>query len=49
MKGEIGTVAAQCIFWQYMLRIFGISTVQCRLFNLTEPVSLSPLEYEAEQ
>jgi hypothetical protein len=31
MKVGIGTVATQFLFWEYLFRIFGIVSLQCRL------------------
>jgi hypothetical protein len=31
MNVGIGTVATQFLFWEYLLRIFGIVSLQCRL------------------
>jgi hypothetical protein len=31
MKVGIGTVAAQLLFWDYLFRIFGIVSLQCRV------------------
>jgi len=30
MNVEIGTVASQFLFWEYVLQIFAIGTLQCR-------------------
>ncbi len=29
INGEIGTKPAQCLFWEYLYRIFGIVSLQC--------------------
>jgi hypothetical protein len=31
MNVEIGTVAVQFLFWEYLFRIFAIGTMQCRI------------------
>jgi hypothetical protein len=31
MDVEIGTVAAQFLFWDYLFRIFGIGPLQCMI------------------
>ncbi len=30
MNVEIGTVAAQLLFWEYLFPVFGVSSLQCR-------------------
>jgi hypothetical protein len=31
MKVEIGTVTVQVLFWEYLLQIFGIVSLQCSI------------------
>ncbi len=33
MNVEIGTVAAQSLFWEYLFQIFGIGSLQCIRVN----------------
>jgi hypothetical protein len=42
MNVEIGTVAAQFLFWEYLLRSFSIASLQCTQENTKYP-DYSPL------
>ncbi len=39
MNVEIGTVAAQFLFWKYLFRIFGIGSLQCTLQRQNTEIS----------